>query len=133
MEKILAAWIGPGYVRKKLCVGARNLMLQYDWPGNVRELQNTLMRAALWSSGPTIDTQDMGEAMIPISHSGNDGLLDRPIKDGVNLPELMEKLATHYLQKAMDEAHGNKTKAAQLVGLPSYQTFSNWMKKYSLA
>ncbi|MBC8431185.1 MAG: hypothetical protein H8D96_04625 [Desulfobacterales bacterium] len=70
--------------------------------------------------------------MIPISRSGDDGLLDRSIKDGVNLPELVEKLARHYLNKAMDEAHGNKTKAAELVGLPSYQTFSNWMKKYRL-
>ena len=122
----------PGYVRKKISAGARNLMLQYEWPGNVRELQNTLMRAALWSSRPTIDAQDMREAMIPISHSRNDGLLDRPIKDGVNLPELVEKLSRHYLTRAMDEAHGNKTKAAELVGLPSYQTFSNWMKKYRL-
>ena len=122
----------PGYVQKKISVGARNLMLQYEWPGNVRELQNTLMRAALWSNRSTIDAQDMGEAMIPISRSGDDGLLDRSIKDGVNLPELVEKLARHYLNKAMDEAHGNKTKAAELVGLPSYQTFSNWMKKYRL-
>ena len=108
-------------------------MLQYDWPGNVRELQNTLMRAALWSSGEMIDIEDIREAMIPISRSGEEALMNRPLKDGVNLPELMEKLAQHYLKRAIDEAHGNKTKASELVGLPSYQTFSNWIKKYNLA
>ena len=41
----------PGYKHKKISSGAKNLMLQYDWPGNVRELQNTLRRAAIWSSG----------------------------------------------------------------------------------
>ena len=123
----------PGLIRKKFSSGAKNLMLQYAWPGNVRELQNTLMRAALWSTGATIGIEDIREAMIPISHSREDTLLDRPIKDGVNLPELMDKLAQHYLEKALDESNGNKTKAAELVGLPSYQTFSNWMKKYNLA
>jgi DNA-binding protein Fis len=32
----------------------------------------------------------------------------------------------------MEEAHENKTKAAQLVDLPNYQTLSNWLKKYDL-
>lgn len=32
----------------------------------------------------------------------------------------------------MADAHGNKTKAAELVGLPSYQTLSNWLEKYEV-
>jgi DNA-binding protein Fis len=32
----------------------------------------------------------------------------------------------------MDEAHGNKTKAADLVGLPSYQTLTSWLDKYEV-
>jgi transcriptional regulator with PAS, ATPase and Fis domain len=122
----------PGYKHKKISAGAKNLMLQYEWPGNVRELQNTLMRAAIWSTGPTISLEDIKEAMIPISLSREAGLLDMPIKDGVNLTELMGKLAQHYLKRALDEANGNKTKAARMVGLPNYQTFTNWMQKYKL-
>ena len=38
--------------------------------------------------------------------------------------------AKHYLGRALDESGGNKTKAAELTGLPSYQTFANWMTKY---
>ena len=122
----------PGYKHKKISAGAKNLMLQYEWPGNVRELQNTLMRAAIWSTGPTINLEDIKEAMIPISLSREDSLLDMPIQDGVNLTELMGKLAQHYLKRALDEANGNKTKAARLVGLPNYQTLTNWLKKYGL-
>jgi DNA-binding protein Fis len=32
----------------------------------------------------------------------------------------------------MDEARGNKTKAAELVGAPSYQTLTNWLDKYEV-
>ena len=122
----------PGYRHKKISAGAKNLMLQYEWPGNVRELQNTLMRAAIWSTGQTISLEDIKDAMIPISLSREDSLLDMPIKDGVNLTELMGKIAQHYLKRALDEANGNKTKAARMVGLPNYQTFTNWMQKYKL-
>jgi transcriptional regulator with PAS, ATPase and Fis domain len=120
----------PGYKHKKISSAAKNLMLQYDWPGNVRELQNTLRRAAIWSTGTTIELEDMREAMLPVVNANNDTLLHKPLGDGINLPKLMEILAQHYLNRALQEANGNKTRAAELVGLPSYQTFSNWLKKY---
>ena len=44
----------------------------------------------------------------------------------------MAELARHYLQRALAEAAGNKTRAAELVGLPSYQTFTNWMNRYEV-
>jgi DNA-binding protein Fis len=44
----------------------------------------------------------------------------------------MKEIARHYLTRAMAEAHGNKTKAAELVGLPSYQTLTNWLDKYDV-
>ncbi len=122
----------PGYKHKKFSATAKNLMLQHAWPGNVRELQNTLRRAAIWSTDPLIDMQDIREAMLPMIITDNDNLLGRPMGDGVNLSELMEKLAQHYLKRALAEANGNKTKATELVGLPSYQTFSNWLKKYNV-
>jgi len=33
----------------------------------------------------------------------------------------------------MEEAQGNKSKAAELVGLSSYQTLTNWLEKYGLS
>ena len=51
---------------------------------------------------------------------------------GLNLPELQAELTRHYLERALDEAGGNMTHAAQLVGLPSYQTFTNWLNRYNV-
>lgn len=123
----------PGYQNKKISSASKNFMIQHSWPGNVRELQNTLLRAAIWTPGSTIDLEDIREAMLPMIGSGKDRLLNRPMTDGINLPGLMKKLAQHYLKKALAESQDNKTEAAEMVGLPSYQTFSNWMKKYHVS
>jgi DNA-binding NtrC family response regulator len=122
----------PGYKHKEISAKAKNIMLQHSWPGNVRELINTLRRAAIWSAGTTIGAADIKDALfLPIA-SNEDELLNRPLGDSLNLPELMGKLARHYLKRALVEAHGNKTKTAELVGLPSYQTLTNWIEKYKV-
>jgi DNA-binding NtrC family response regulator len=125
----------PDYVEKKLAVGARNVLLQHAWPGNVRELQNTLRRAAVWSDGATIQKADIEEALLTFPPAGRnlDAILAQPIDQGVDLKALMHKVASHYLEQAMKASGGNKTRAAELVGLPNYQTFSNWLSKYGRA
>jgi DNA-binding NtrC family response regulator len=122
----------PGYVHKKLSTGARNVLLAHPWPGNVRELQLTLRRAAIWSDGVTISTEDIRESLLAVPHAQRRDVLGRPLGGGLNLQDLLKEVARHYLGRALDEAAGNKTKAAELVGAPSYQTLSNWLKKYEV-
>ena len=122
----------PGFSRKKISASARNLLLQHSWPGNVRELYSTLLRAAIWSSGTTISSNDIATAILPTSTAKTTEVLNRPLGEGLNLPEIISRVARHYLSRALEEARGNKTKAAELVGLPSYQTLSNWLNKYGV-
>ncbi|WP_269145850.1 helix-turn-helix domain-containing protein [Nitratidesulfovibrio oxamicus] len=42
----------------------------------------------------------------------------------------MADVARHYLDRAMEQSRGNKTEAAKLLGLGSYQTLTNWLLKY---
>jgi DNA-binding NtrC family response regulator len=122
----------PGFVEKRLSAGARNLLLQHPWPGNVRELQNTLRRAAIWTPDATLKAEDVREALLPMGSPPDDRILDQPLGESLDLPALLAKVARHYLERALDETAGNKTRAAKLVGLPSYQTLSNWMKRYGV-
>lgn len=122
----------PGFKEKKLSAGARNLLLAHPWPGNVRELLNTLRRATIWSDGAAITSEDVREALLPAGRAVRQDVLGRPLGAGFKLQELLEEVARHYLGRAMDEAGGSKTKAAELVGLPSYQTLSNWLSKYGV-
>ncbi|MGA6962788.1 MAG: sigma-54 dependent transcriptional regulator [Xanthobacteraceae bacterium] len=122
----------PSHKQKKLSAGAKNLLLSYSWPGNVRELLNTLRRAAIWSEGTTITADDAQEALLPTGPGVPKALLGRPLGDGFNLQDLLNELARHYLARAMDEAHGNKSRATELLGLPSYQTLTNWLSRYGV-
>lgn len=117
---------------KKLSAAARNLLLSHPWPGNVRELLNTLRRVSIWSEGTTIKLEDVREALLPASSTRGSEILDRPLGNGFKLQKLLDEVTQSYLRRAFDEAHGNKTKAAKLVGLPNYQTFTNWMKKHGI-
>lgn len=124
----------PGFEHKKLSVGARDLLLKHRWPGNVRELQNTLRRAMVWSSGPTIRVEDIRDSLFPIPKGAqeSDNILGLDVLQGVDLPAMMDRVARHYLELAMEKTAGNKTRAAELLGLASYQTLSNWLKKYGV-
>ena len=123
----------PGYQQKDLSPGARNRMLAYHWPGNVRELLNTLRRAALWSEGATMTEEDLREALLLFPNRDDDSVLKRPLTPGLNLKELLAEVIRHYLQRALAETHGNKTRAAELLGFANYQTLGNWLKKYGIA
>ena len=122
------------YKHKKLSAGAKNIINQYTWPGNIRELKNTLSRAAIWSVGEIITKQDMEEAVFPLSlkRSETQTILNRPLGSGVDIKELLSEVAQHYLKRALKETNDNKTKAAELLGLANYQTFTNWMEKYNI-
>jgi len=117
---------------KKISAAAKNIILNHLWPGNVRELLNTLRRAIVWTPGDTIEADDIREALFPVVSQLSDQILGRTIGEGFSLQELMAEVARHYLSRAMSEAYKNKTKAAQMLNLPNYQTLSNWLKKYGL-
>ena len=122
----------PGYEHKKLSATARNLLLNHHWPGNVRELQNTLQRAAVWSTGTTIDKRDVEEAILRIP-AANEAILNRPLGNGFDVGSVIREVERHYLERAMEEGQGVKARAAELLGLGSYQTVTDWLKRHGMA
>lgn len=122
----------PGYKNKKLDVSARNLMIQHSWPGNVRELHNTLLRASIWAVGDKITVQDVAESLAVTAAPKADTILGRPLDQAISLPDIIGNVARHYLERAIAQTHGNKSEAARLLGIGSYQTLSNWLQKYNV-
>ena len=123
----------PGVEQKILSVKARNLLLRHPWPGNVRELQATMDRLVLWTAHAAIEAADVSEELLRTATAAPADLLGRSLGGGLDLPALMADLARHYLERALHEAGGNKTRAAELIGLPSYQTLTNWLARYGVA
>ena len=125
----------PGFKRKKISDDARKLLMREAWPGNIRELENTLRRAAVWSDGEVIAAHDIADAILPSRPRAavHDGILDHDLSQELDLQEIIGRVARHYLRRALDAAHGNKSQAAKLLGLSSYQTLTNWLQKYGLS
>ena len=121
----------PAVEQKTLSPQARNLLLRHPWPGNVRELQATIDRLVLWAPSATVAADDVREELLSLREEPT-VLLGRPLGKGLELPTLVADLSRHYLERALTEANGNKTRAAELIGLPSYQTLTNWMKRYDV-
>ena len=87
------------------------------------------------SDAQEISEAEMWDALLPVAGRGNadSTVLGRPMEDGINLQEIMAEVARHYIIRAIEQSEGNKSMAANLVGLPSYQTLTNWMKKYGIS
>lgn len=122
----------PGYKHKKLDSSARNLLLRQSWPGNIRELHNALLRASIWAAGDRISGQDVAEALAVTIPPKADAVLGRSLEESFSLPDIMARVARHYLERGIAQTHGNKSEAARLLGLGSYQTLSNWLERYGV-
>lgn len=116
---------------KKISAEAKNLILRHPWRGNVRELQSTLLRAALWCQGDLISAADIDQAMFKLPQQDAD-VMALDVSQGIDIQEIISRVSTHYVRRALAVTGQNKTRAASLLGLKSQQTLSNWMDKYGI-
>ena len=103
---------------------AMALLKTYDFPGNVRELENIVERGVALCQGDTIEA-----AHLP------DDLRDLTIrafrrKDG-QVPTL-EDQERDYILWVLDEANGNQTLAAQMLGIDRVSLWRK-LKRYNVA
>jgi len=117
---------------KNISSAGRIVLRNYHWPGNVRELENTLKRAAMWTPDLEINKQDILDSIIDIQSSMKSDILNLSLGPHLKINELLDRVAKHYLMRAWKESGGNKSRAAELIGLGSHQTFDTWMKKHNV-
>lgn len=81
----------------------------YHWPGNVRELENCLERAVILAKGERIEKHD-----LPPPLSGVSG----PVLPGSSVEPLnLKEVEKRAILRALEESEGNKTHAAQKLGI----------------
>jgi DNA-binding NtrC family response regulator len=84
----------------------------YPWPGNVRELANCIERALLLARGRSVTVEDLPEKVRDYRQ------LSVPAV-GVEPSELvaLEEVERRYILRVLEAVHGNKSRAAQVLGL----------------
>lgn len=87
------------------------MLTAYSWPGNVRELENAIERAAAMARGVQLTPQDLPERVRAggavagfIAHSSTQNLTLREVE-------------RDYILEVMRKTGGNKSRAADLLGL----------------
>jgi DNA-binding NtrC family response regulator len=101
-------------------------LLDYSWPGNVRELQNTIEYAVVLARNDIIGIKELpAEIQLPPA------LQTSPVpvrRSGVASLDDMER---ETILQALTQTHGNKKKAAELLGIQR-PTLYNKMKRYAI-
>ena len=84
----------------------------YQWPGNVRELENIAQRLVILAENGVIDTADLPMGMrfvAPVSvSSGDTGAVNR---------RTLREVEIEHIRAVLDSVGGNKTKAAEILGI----------------
>lgn len=93
-------------------------MMNYNWPGNLREMKNLVRRATLLAQDDIIRLADLGPSLqTPAATTG--------------LQLHNEDTEKQRILQALEATGGNKSKAAQLLGVDR-KTLYNKLKLYGL-
>lgn len=98
---------------KKLSESILKQFLEHDWPGNVRELENELRRVFILESEYEFESETAPQV------SSDDSDLR------------MESIERNAILKALEATGGNKSKAAEVLGM-ARRTFYDKLEKYKI-
>ena len=123
-----------GRPRLVLSAGARSALLAYPWPGNVRELGNEMERAASLTAGDRVEAADLSPRITDSGRGDSPPLAtsisaasspacdaspvpnQRPIQ--VSAADLnLQLVEGRLVSEALSRCAGNKTRAAELLGI----------------
>ena len=95
---------------KRLTDEALQILQAYAWPGNVRELENALERAVILNAAETIDASGLPERITE----------RRPeplVSDRAPANPTLETIERAYILWVLQSEQGNKTRAAEVLGI----------------
>jgi DNA-binding NtrC family response regulator len=103
-------------------------LLDYGWPGNVRELQNAMEYAVVLARQDQITVKELpAEVRLPVALQKTERAAAQTSSPARSLCD-MERNA---ILDALAQCHGNKKKAAELLGIQR-PTLYNKMRRYEI-
>jgi DNA-binding NtrC family response regulator len=112
-----------GTAKKLVSDEAMQVLCNYGWPGNVRELENALERAVIVTRASVIEPSSLPERVVhrtamPV------------VSEREHNEPTLEVIERAYIKWVLDSNSGNKTRAAEVLGIdPS--TLHRKLQKFS--
>lgn len=100
-----------------------SVLMNYDFPGNVRELENIIERGVALLNGDTIDVAHLPEDLKELSI--------RTFRKKEGKISSLEEQEEAYIMWVLKEVGGNKSVAAQILGIDRVSLWRK-LKKYGL-
>lgn len=118
---------------RKISSYALDILRDYDFPGNVRELEHIIERGVAMEASSII----LPESLTLSAHKRAQGQIaggPPPAlpASGFDLDQYLADVEKKLLQQALEQAHGVKLKAAELLRI-SFRSFRYRLIKYGLA
>ncbi|MCD8481986.1 MAG: sigma-54 dependent transcriptional regulator [Verrucomicrobia bacterium] len=108
----------------KISSGAMEVLCGYSWPGNIRELRNFAENAVVIKRGGLLNEYDLDSKFYSskdVPGNAQPALIKNPLS--------VEENEKRLLRNALLEAGGNRTKAAQMLGM-SRRTLHRKLKQW---
>ncbi len=109
---------------EKISDAAMKLLTRYDYPGNVRELMNIINSAVIIESTNEVRKKSLPNYFLESTPSLEGGLMDAPLKS-------LEDMEKDHIARIMGYTKGNRTKAAQILGISRVNLISK-IRKYNI-
>ena len=122
---------------KPLSDAALRLLATYAWPGNVRELRTVIEHGVVMSNDEVIDVRHLPHFLLsePSSPSHTTAPADAPMPAKNSLDAMgqfnLHALETNAIRAALAAAGGNRTQAAELLGV-SRRTLQRKLKELGI-
>ncbi|MEJ2070071.1 MAG: sigma-54 dependent transcriptional regulator [Syntrophobacterales bacterium] len=108
---------------EKISHDVMDILMSYTFPGNVRELENIIERAVTLASDSTVEMahlpEDLREQRFDIRRRPKTELLT------------LEENEKEYIGWVLEQVNGNKTKAAEILGIDRVSLWRK-LKRYSM-
>jgi two-component system response regulator HydG len=96
--------------KKELDPDVVEIFQEYGWPGNVRELENVIERAVVLTSGTKIGTDVLPEKL-------RNPPAEPLVQEGPPANPSLEVIERAYIEHVLRAESGNKTRAAEVLGI----------------
>jgi len=105
-------------------------LMEYTYPGNVRELENIVERAVALGEGDSFTVDLLPDVILhaPVGRTA----AKTALSEGQDLDTLLEDYERHLIESALGQTGGNRTKAAEVLGV-SFRSLRYRLKKYGWA
>ncbi|MCI4625149.1 MAG: sigma-54 dependent transcriptional regulator [Candidatus Magnetoovum sp. WYHC-5] len=100
-----------------------SILNEYDFPGNVRELENIIERGIIMANGNTLEPSHLSEDLR--------SLTIKTFRKKDNKLLTLDEQEMAYIKWVLNECNGNKTLAAETLGLDRVSLWRK-LKKYAL-